>query len=144
MTSLFTFFFFSTLLTSIIAGGTQKIVDIVDAIAGDPFGQVMALLVAITSPESGLFCALLLQGAGIGCALLLLRIGPYIGRRVKLQLAVTEDEIHEANLIEKLVFFQDYPIMLLNLTISLFFSLTLPITTVFGVLHTIIIISWHA
>jgi hypothetical protein len=90
MSSLFTFFFFSTLLTSVIAGGTEKIVDIVDAISSDPFGQIMAILVAITSPESGLFCALLLQGAGIGCAMQLLRIGPFLGRRVKLQLAVTQ------------------------------------------------------
>lgn len=134
MTSLFTFFFFSTLLTSVIAGGTDKIVEIVDAIAGDPFGQIMAILVAITSPKSGLFCALLLQSAGIGCAMQLLRIGPFIGRRVKLQLAVTEDEVAEANLIEHCAFFQEYPPILLNLTISIFFSLTLPFTPVFGLL----------
>lgn len=135
LTSLFAFTFFATLvLPTLVIGSVSALSDLLEDLAREPFPQLMGLLTRLTSPSTGLFIALLIQSALPGTALALLRVGPFLLRRLKLQFATTEDQIADANEIEPFLYYVKYPELLLALTITLFFSLTMPVTCPFGML----------
>lgn len=136
MQTVFLFTFFATLvLPSVLLGSIAQAKIIANEFYESPFTQILALLAKMSSPDAGFFTSLLIQSAMMGTSLELLRPGPFFLRRVKLKMAVTVDEVDDANVIEPFLFSIQYPLVLLCLTITMFYSITMPLTTVFGVIH---------
>eukprot|EP00163_Fabomonas_tropica_P030946 TRINITY_DN71_c0_g1_i10.p1 TRINITY_DN71_c0_g1~~TRINITY_DN71_c0_g1_i10.p1 ORF type:complete len:528 (+),score=123.29 TRINITY_DN71_c0_g1_i10:78-1661(+) len=135
MQKFYLFVLFSVvILPAIFIGSLSALNEIIANIGSEPFPELMKLLNSITAPTTGLFIVYLIQNALMGWAIQLLRIGPLIVGYLKTKIATTPRDKEEARKVGEFLYHLNYPKLLLMLTISFFFAMTIPLTPVFGLL----------
>jgi len=139
MRRFFIFQLFATvILPTIFIGSLSVLKQLIDEIADDPFSQIMSLLAKITAPQSGFFIAYLISAGLTKSFVSLLRVGPLITRPLKMKVATTRADREEVDLVEEFLYWLHFPVLLLGLTIVFLFSITMPFTTIFGLLFALV------
>lgn len=138
MEDFFTFAVVSTLvLPTILIANFETFYARIFYYYDSPFTKVLETLSKITSPTTTFYIAYVLQNALMGTCLALLRVLPLFVRFLARRFAVTKQDFMWADAISNwpCFFYQVYGEGLLLLTITLFFSLTMPIITPFGLIY---------
>ncbi len=131
----FFFILFSVIvIPSVIVGGLGRVAEIIDEISKDALGQSLALLVAMTTPQTTLYIGYMMQVGLIGSALAVMNIAHLIVSKIKLKLAVTPHMKREVLKPIEFKYHLAYPILLLVLAMGLLFCISMPITPMFTVL----------
>lgn len=134
MDAFFVFTFFSTVVLPSAVIGSVKLVAM--SLVLQPLDTLLTLLTQITAPQSSLFIAFLIQEACIGSCTTLLRFGDLVLflTHKTLTLRPTAPETTLSPHFFRFEFWEAYGSLLLMLTVTLFFSLTMPLTSLFGLL----------
>eukprot|EP00163_Fabomonas_tropica_P000757 TRINITY_DN1054_c0_g2_i2.p1 TRINITY_DN1054_c0_g2~~TRINITY_DN1054_c0_g2_i2.p1 ORF type:complete len:650 (-),score=159.41 TRINITY_DN1054_c0_g2_i2:42-1991(-) len=120
------------ILPSVFIGSLSKLGEIVQEITNDPVNQILGLVTEITSPKTGLFCALLIQTAFAASGLALLRPAALVLPRIMKKIAVTPRQKVDALRYPEFDYHIEYARLGLMFAITMLFSITMPITVPFG------------
>lgn len=138
MEDFFTFSVVSTVvLPTIFIANFQTFYARFTTIYLSPFNQVLEIFSQITSPTTTFWISYVLQSAFTSTCLALLRVLPLIVRFGARRFAVTKKDFVWADVVSNwpCFFYLVYGDSLLLLTITLFFSLTMPVITPLGLLY---------
>eukprot|EP00161_Ancyromonas_sigmoides_P011506 TRINITY_DN289_c0_g1_i8.p1 TRINITY_DN289_c0_g1~~TRINITY_DN289_c0_g1_i8.p1 ORF type:complete len:542 (+),score=157.94 TRINITY_DN289_c0_g1_i8:119-1627(+) len=117
-----------------LVGGISKVNSVGEEFKDDPFGTILELIAEITSPGTSMYIGLLLSSGVIGGCVLMLQAPSLILGRLARALAVTPHQMQLALAPPVFSHHTAYAGLLLGLSVTLLFCITLPITTLFGLI----------
>lgn len=129
----FLFTLFSVIiLPTLVVGSLGRLTILLSKIADDVLGQVLSLLVELTTPKTSMYIGYIIQLGIFAAALNLLQIAPLIVGRLKRRIAFTPHQIKTVLSPPEFNYALAYPLVLLVLAMNVLFCITLPITCLFG------------
>jgi hypothetical protein len=129
----FLFTLFSVIiLPTLVVGSLGRLAILLNKIADDVLGQVLSLLVSLTTPKTSMYLGYMIQLGIFASALNLLQLAPLIVGRIKRRMAYTPHQLKTVLSPPEFNYALSYPLVLLVLAMNVLFCLTLPITCMFG------------
>jgi len=126
------------ILPSFVSGIMGELNGLADKLANETIPTILNIIVKVVTPTSGMFIAYMTQQALIGTAVAFLRIGPLIVGWLKTR-GLPRDRfgawIDDLERVAVFDYHLNYPVLLLFLSITMFFCITMPIVTPFGVAY---------